>query len=613
MCGITGFVNFSSGVDRAVLAEMLGQIRYRGPDSSGTFISENGEATLGIRRLSIIDLKTGDQPIKNEDGNVTVVYNGEIYNYKDLVGHLTGKGHKFKTKSDTEVLVHLYEEYGDNLAKHLNGMFAFAIWDEKNKKLILSRDRSGIKPLYYFRRGKSLVFGSEVKTILKNPLYNRQIEKNALSFYFYLWFFPGGITIFKDICKVLPGHTVIFSKGGLTEKQYFTLSPEREYEGEGLDELLFKSVKSQLQSDVPVGVLLSGGLDSSLIAYYISKIKKLKSFSISFKNPKYDESQHAEYVAKKLGTDHYSEEFSVKDVVPIFSEISKNLDEPFFDPSLLPTYKVSRFARKYVKVVLSGDGGDELFGGYPTYQASILANYFKFIPSSFFDSLGKSLDLLPDAVFDIFPTSFKDYSKKRLAKIVIDGMKKKGFERHLYLMRTFFLGEGYLFKYPDMNVLKNTLPDYERIKSPSLASQYVDFCTYLRDDFLFKADRASMYNSLELRVPFLDNSVIDFAFSAGKRHVSLLKTKIMLRDLLKKKLPDTASLPKKGFGIPLSDWLKDALSDFGMSLVSNKKLYDFVDRRSIKKIWEDHQAGKQNYSGPIWQIMVFSSWLNNWY
>jgi asparagine synthase (glutamine-hydrolysing) len=330
-------------------------------------------------------------------------------------------------------------------------------------------------------------------------------------------------------------------------------------------------------------------------------------------NPQFDESEHANYVAKKLGTEHYSEEFSVSDVIPIFSEVSKKLDEPFFDPSMLPTYKVSKLARQHVKVALSGDGGDELFGGYPTYQAGIIASYINFMPKSYLLGMSNLLDIVPDSVFNLFSTSFKDYSKKRLAKIMLAGMQKDGALRHLYWMRTFFLGDKTLYKEPGLDFLDSILGNIDKSDTPSLKSQYVDFNTYLRDDFLFKSDRASMYNSLEVRVPFLDNDVINYAFSAKKSHVNLFKTKIILRNLLKDKLPEISKRPKKGFGIPLAGWLRGELKDFGFTMLSNSKLKEFIDGKKILSIWKEHQEGKRDHSGVIWQTIVFSGWLNNWY
>ena len=611
MCGITGYVDYECKVDPNILGKMTKAIVYRGPDSSGEYVNDDKSAGLGIRRLSIIDLSTGDQPIKNEDSSVVVVFNGEIYGYKNLRDDLLRKGHKLKTKSDTEVLVHLYEEYGEGMVAKLNGMFAFAIWDEKKRRMFIARDRSGIKPLYYSVIGKKLFFGSEPKTILECPGYKKGVDSTGLSSFFYLGYILGSSSIYSNIFRLKPGNILIFDKSGIKIKKYFDIKTKKDYPQFSLDMLLRKAVEKQLIADVPVGVFLSGGLDSSLIASYISKYEKLKSFSIGFSEKGFDESKHAYYVAKKLGTEHYSDEFSPKDVLSIFDEISSKLDEPFADASLFPTYKVSKLARKYVKVVLSGDGGDELFGGYPIYQAHILARYLNFLPNFTYDVLRNIIDSIPDIFFDLIPTSFKEYPKKRLAKIILSGMKKGNpQDRHLYWMRTFFLGNEFLGNTYDRK--HNSKSDNWKKLSPSITGQSIDFNTYLPDDFFFKVDRAAMYNSLEVRVPFLDNDVLNYAFSTRKPHVNLLQTKIQLRKLLQDRLPDVARRPKKGFGIPLEKWLRSDLKDFAYSKLKSRRLNDYVSKNKVLKIWGEHQKSETNHSGTIWQLVIFSAWLDNW-
>jgi asparagine synthase (glutamine-hydrolysing) len=612
MCGITGFVDFSSKIKPESLGKMIGEIVHRGPDSSGKYFNSKKSVGLGVRRLSIIDLATGDQPISNENGSINVVFNGEIYNYKNLRRLLIKKGHKFKTKSDTEVLVHLYEEYKEDMPKYLNGMFTFAIWDDEKQKLFIARDRVGIKPLYYFQKGKSVIFGSEIKSILKNPLYEKAVDLQGLRFYFYLGYIPGTLSIFQNIKKLPAGNFFVFTKSGIRIKKYFELDTEKKLSDQELGDLIERSVKMQLHADVPVGVFLSGGLDSSLIAYYVSKFKKLKSFSISFREKGFDEASHAYDVAKTLGTQHHSEEFIAKDVINSFDEISSKLDEPLADASLFPTYKVSKLAKRYVKVVLSGDGGDELFGGYPTYQAHILARYLDLFPSFVHQLLSSILEATPEGLVDLIPYSFKDYSKKRLAKIVLDGLRKRNPERHLFWMRTFFLGNRVLLEKPNLNLIKEVIPNLSRVTSCARKGQIMDFYTYLPDDFLVKVDRASMYNSLEVRVPYLDNDIIDFVFSTKDAHVNLFKTKILFKKILQDKLPKVAKRPKKGFGLPLQTWLRGELKDFAYSHLENEKLYDFIPENKIRNIWSEHQKMEKNNAGTIWMLIVFSGWLRNW-
>jgi len=611
MCGIAGYVDFEGKTNPSVIDKMLGEIIHRGPDSGGSFVSRNKRAVLGIRRLSIIDLTTGDQPIKNEDGSVAVTYNGEIYNYKNLKEYLLKKGHKFRTKTDTEVIVHLYEDKGIELTKLLNGMFAFALWDEGGQKLVLARDRVGIKPLYYFRRGSLLIYASEVKAILSHPSYKKEVDEEGLNLYGYYGFLPGTKSIFRGITKLLPGHTLIFTKSGVSIKKYFDITVEETANEESLDSLLEKSVTMQLQADVPVGIFLSGGLDSSLIAYYVTKTARLKSFSIGFKEPGFDESGYAHQVAKKIGTEHYSEEFTPSDVPELFEKISKKLDEPLADASLLPTYKVSQLARKYVKVSLSGDGGDELFAGYPTQQAHLLANYLDLFPNSG-RILESILDRIPDSFLNLIPLSFKDYPKKKLGKIVLRGLSKKNPARHMWWMRTFFLGEGLLFGKADTNLINKVIPSLSNVKDPIKKAQIIDFYTYLRDVFLVKTDRASMFNSLEVRVPYLDNDVINYAFASKTPHATFTRTKIHLRKIIEEKLPEIARRPKKGFGIPLEKWLRGSLKDFSYSTLDNPKLYNYVEKKKIERLLTEHNQGRSNNSGAIWQLIVLSGWLTNW-
>jgi asparagine synthase (glutamine-hydrolysing) len=584
---------------------MIGEIEYRGPDSSGIFISRDKKAGLGVRRLSIIDLATGEQPIKNEDGSVTVVFNGEIYNYKELRKKLVLQGHRFKTKSDTEVLVHLYEKYGEEMPKYLNGMFAFAIWDENKNKLFIARDRVGIKPLYFYRSGSKLIFGSEVKAILKYKNFQRKLNLDALSFYCYLGYVPGRETMFENIVKLSPGQSISFSKSGLKVNKYFELSAKKDVDDISLDKLLENSVSMQLVSDVPVGVLLSGGLDSSLISYYISKIKKLKSFSIGFKEERYDESKYAFEVAKKLGTEHYNESFDVQDTIDIFNEIIPKLDEPFADPSILPTYKVSKLARKYVKVVLSGDGGDELFGGYPNYQGHILADLLRLLPQEMLDW---SISLI-----DLIPNPFKHYDKKEVYTSFVKGIKKKPVDRHLFWMSMTPLGQNMIFNKPDIKSIEGLMPELFSENHNTRRMQILDFCTYLRDDLLFKVDRASMYNSLEVRVPYLDNRIIDYAFSTKNPHLSLFQTKILLRKLLKDKLPEVTKRQKRGFGLPMASWMRSELKNLVADSLDNKDLYNLLGKEKILKIWDEHLNQGRNNEKTLWMLVMLSGWLKNWF
>lgn len=599
MCGIAGIVDFNRGAKRLDLSRMLRQIKHRGPDSSGQY--SDGPVAIGIRRLSIIDLKTGDQPIFNEDRSVVVVFNGEIYNYLQLKKKLEKNGHVFSTKSDTEVLVHLYEEEGENLVKSLNGMFAFSLWDSKQKKLVVARDHVGIKPLYYWQRGQKLVFGSEAKTVLSHPLVPKTVNEEAVSLYSWLGYVPQGISMFATIQKLLPGQVATFSKsdGWKTKTYYHVEKPDKNPQTE-LDQLFTEVLNRQSIADVPVGLLLSGGLDSSLIAYYATKHKHhIKSFSIGFSEKRFDESDYAFEVAKHLKTDHYAETFTAQKLVDVFPRITKLLDEPLADPSLFPTYEVCRLAREQVKVALSGDGGDELFGGYPTYQGHLVAEKLK-LPHGV-----KNMGLHLAKSWPKNIGKFGNYPLAETAIRYLAGSEKDLTLRHLQWMSIFQLGQQPLRDISDSWTWK-------KLKSITPHAQIIDIKTYLVDDLLVKTDRASMFNSLEVRVPFLDREVIAYAL-ARSDHADLFTTKKLLRQLLKDKLPaEVLNRPKKGFGIPISEWIRHPLRDLVQSYLSNQTLDNFFDRKEVDMLWKDHLSQRTDNSKIVWMLLMFSAWLKEW-
>lgn len=614
MCGIAGIVNFDKNPEKSQILGMLSQIKHRGPDQRGLYIDQN--VSMGIQRLSIIDLSTGNQPIKNEDGSVAVIFNGEIYNFKELTDLLKRKGHIFKTKSDTEVLVHLYEVYGENMSKYLNGMFAFAIWDKSKKKIFISRDPVGIKPLYYYHRGNNLIFGSELKSILINPLIEKKINADALRNYSLFGYVPGNLSMFENIYKLPSGHNLIFNKDGKKIVNFFDVSSSKISSNLSIDKVLEEAVLSQSIADVPLGVLLSGGIDSSLVTYYLTKKlgQKIKTFSIAFKDKSFDESVFAKTVSRYFKTDHYQETFGSKDVINLFPQIIEKMDEPLADPSLFPTFKLCNLARKHVKVVLSGDGGDELFGGYPTYQGHIVAERFgKFIPKVLI-SIGLWLT-------NQSKVSFGNYPVSEIAKIFLKGFKENDFKRHIMwmslhnldnLLKTDLLKDNDILNSNPFKEYKKKIGNITKISTTKY--QLLDFYTYLVDDLLVKIDRASMFNSLEVRVPFLDLKVISYAFNNDVNHVSLYRTKKVLRTILKGNLPSSIiDRKKKGFGMPLSRWLHDDLEEIAYEYLQNKNLHAYFNKEKISKIWEDHKLKKQNNSKLIWMLVMFSGWLDRWY
>ncbi|MDD5415767.1 MAG: asparagine synthase (glutamine-hydrolyzing) [Candidatus Daviesbacteria bacterium] len=613
MCGITGIVSFDKPIGRKNLSKMLSQIKYRGPDQRGTYIKPH--VSMGIQRLSIIDVITGNQPIENEDGSIAVVFNGEIYNYRELTENLIKKGHIFKTKSDTEVLVHLYEVYGEDMSKYINGMFAFAVWDRKRQLIFISRDPVGIKPLYYFQKGEELIFGSELKTILTDESLKREINIDALRIYSLFGYISSNTSIFKNIHKLPPGSNLIFSKTRKKIVNYYSVDSKNFSDDQNIDKILEEAVISQSIADVPLGVLLSGGIDSSLISYYLTQKlgKSIKSFSIGFEEKSFDESSYARIVAKILKTDHYQENFSSKDVYRLFPTMIEKMDEPLADPSLFPTFKLSALARKHVKVVLSGDGGDELFGGYPTYQGHLLAEKLnKFFPKSLVDA---GLWLV-----DLSGSSFDNYPFAETTKRFLGGINKEGMQRHLEWMSLYGLENLLSKEFSRSQIFNDKLfENFEKkiakiTKKTPTKYQLLDFYTYLTDDLLVKIDRASMFNSLEVRVPFLDLKVIQYAFNLQHNHVSLFETKRILRELLKKHLPSSiVDRKKKGFGIPLSKWIYADLKNLVNEHLENEDLYNYFDKDKVKTLRDDHMKKRRNNSKVLWMLTIFSGWLNKWY
>lgn len=602
MCGIAGIVDFSSRVLSPQIGKMTQTIVHRGPDSGGRFVK--GPVGLGIRRLKIIDPVTGDQPISNEDRSLTVVFNGEIYNYKLIRGQLLKKGHQLTTTSDTETIVHLYEDHGSEFLKKLNGMFAFALWDDRSQRLLLARDPVGIKPLFYYHSGKKLIFGSEIKTILSALPQTPPINPDSLFLYSYLGYVPTPRTIYQDIFQLPPGSTLMFSRSGLKIHQYYDLFDQTPPVELDLDRLLDTVVARQVIADVPVGLLLSGGLDSSILAYYLTRQKhNVQSFSISFTDTDFNEGHHAAQVAKILGTSHFDQPYSAADLLADFPTIQKLMDQPFADPSLFPTYHVDRLASEHVKVALSGDGGDEVFAGYPTYLGHSFANLLPWFPQALKSSLINLAQSLPSIKLPLFAPS---YTFGSTLAVFLSGLGLSPAARQLAWMGYFNtqqLSPRRLFTTsPIKELLSQKYP-----ADPVKAAQLLDFQTYLLDGMLFKTDRASMFNSLEVRVPYLDREVISYAFSQNTPFTGLFETKIPLRNLSKNKLPQNISRRrKKGFGIPLSRWLTGSLCDLVRSYVYRFDINDYFPRAFVESLWAKRQFRS------IWMVFMFSSWQETW-
>jgi asparagine synthase (glutamine-hydrolysing) len=618
MCGICGVATSDGAVpDLDAVRRMNGCLVHRGPDSDGLF-HENGVA-LAARRLSIIDLEHGDQPIANEDGSVVVVQNGEIYNYRELRGELERRGHRFATASDTEVLVHLYEEHGDVFVERLRGMFALALWDSRRGRLLLARDRFGIKPLYYRVADGTLSFASELKAMLEQPGFSRQIDPRAVSAYLAFNSIPAPLTIFAEARKLRPGGLLVWSEGELAESRYARLRPvqaERARRGpadelaEELRETLRDSVRAHLVADVPVGVLLSGGVDSAGLAALAAGEQGagVKTFSVGFEESSFDELDRARLVAQRYGTDHH-EIVLRPDAVDLLPRLVEAFDEPFGDSSALPTYLVSELAASHVKVALSGEGGDELFGGYYTYVADLLA-----------PRLGRFAALAAPLV-EALPSSDSKASFDYKAKRFVRAARLPPLERHHAWKEIFsaedrasLLGAGD----PGWDPVDLYRERYAETAGaePLARLQDVDLGIYLADDLLVKTDRSSMAHSLELRVPFLDAEVAGFALGlATPLKVRRLAKKRLLRQALAPLLPrEILRGRKQGFSIPVAAWLRGPLQGYAREVLSPATLsrQGCFDPATVTGLLDSHCSGREDLSRQLWGLMAFTLWFDRY-
>jgi asparagine synthase (glutamine-hydrolysing) len=596
---------------------MSARLVHRGPDDDGLFA--RGPVALAARRLSIIDLDHGHQPIANEDGSVVVVQNGEIYNYRELKRELEGSGHRFRTDCDTEVLVHLYEQHGDAFAERLRGMFAVSVWDEREGRLLLARDRFGIKPLYYRFHEGSLSFASELKAMLELPGFSRAIDPRAMAAYLAFNSIPAPLTIFAEARKLPPGHLLSWRRGEIELSRYARPAPvdaERVRKGsagelaEELREVLRDSVRAHLVADVPVGVLLSGGIDSGGITALAAAESPaaLKTFSIGFEESGFDELSRARLVAERFATDHH--ELIVRpDAVELLPKLVESFDEPFGDSSALPTYLVSELASGEVKVALSGEGGDELFGGYYTYVADLLA-----------PRVGR-LATLASPLIEALPSSDArvgfDYKAKRFARAAaLPPLERHHGWKEIFSadLRGSLLGA----RDPGWDPLDLYRQRYAETAGaePLARMQDVDLGIYLVDDLLVKTDRLSMAHSLELRVPFLDQRVAEFALA--------LPTALKVRGLAKKRLLRQSLAPllpkevvrgrKQGFSIPLAAWLRGPLEPFARDALSAATLerQGCLDPATVAPLLDRHCSGREDLSRQLWGLMAFTLWFDRY-
>jgi asparagine synthase (glutamine-hydrolysing) len=616
VCGICGIVDLrGEPIDQGALAAMNAELVHRGPDDAGTLV--DGAVGLAMRRLSIIDLEGGHQPIANEDGTIHVVQNGEIYNFAELRAELEEQGHRFRTDhSDTEVLVHLYEEHGTHFAAKLRGMFAVAIWDAPRNRVVVVRDRFGIKPLYWSAAGGVLSFASELKALVKRPGFSREIDLEALEAYLALNWVPGPLTIYKDARKLAPGHVLVVENGAHTIERYARPAPASrdELRGESFDELaaelrerLRDSVRAHLVADVPVGVLLSGGVDSSAIAALAAGevSGRLRTFSIGFEEAGFNELDRARLVAQRYDTDHH-ELVLRPNAVDLLPKVVAAYDEPFADSSSLPTYLVNELAARDVKVALAGEGGDELFAGYFTYAADRIAPRLGPVAAAF----RPLIDRLPSSS----GAARLDDKAKRFAAMAT----KSPLERHVGW--TEVLGpevrrellDGRATGFDPLTLYRARFAETEGAELITRL-QDVDLGINLVDDQLVKTDRASMAHSLEARVPFLDPVVADFAFSTPRVHkLRGLQKKRLLRAAAAPVIPaEILQAPKQGFSIPAAAWLRGELSGFAKDLLSPERLRSqgFFQPEPVAKLLDDHLARRADRSRQLWSLLVFTLWL----
>jgi asparagine synthase (glutamine-hydrolysing) len=604
MCGICGVVSANGSVDPERVARMSATLVHRGPDSAGELV--DGPAALAARRLSIIDLETGDQPIANEDGTLHVVQNGEIYNYRELRRELERAGHSFRTHGDTEVLLHLYEQHGTGFAARLRGMFAVAIWDAPHRRLVLARDRFGIKPLYYRDVDGELAFASELRALPRG-----EIDLDALEAFLAFNSIPAPLTIFREVRKLPAGHVLVWDDGRVRVERFARPAPlpERDdEEAELVEELrsrLRDSVRAHLVSDVPVGVLLSGGVDSALLAALAAEetAEPLRTFSIGFEERSFDELADARRVAERYGTRH-RELVLRPDAALLLPALAEAFDEPFADSSALPTYLVSELAAGDVKVALSGEGGDELFGGYYTYAADLLA-----------ERVG-GLARLTRPVVERLPTSTAKASFDYRAKRFVRSAHLPPLERH-HGWKEIFSPDlraeltGRRSAFDPVDLLRAR---YEETRgADELARlQDVDLGVYLVDDLLVKTDRASMAHSLEARVPYLDPVVTNLALALPTRHqVRGLSKKVLLRKAAKPLLPrEIVHGKKRGFSIPAAAWLRGELEPFARETLSEGTLrrQGLFQPAVVQRELDDHVAGREDRSRQLWGLLAFTLW-----
>ncbi|HUQ93584.1 MAG TPA: asparagine synthase (glutamine-hydrolyzing) [Bryobacteraceae bacterium] len=617
MCGIAGFL--TSHPDPLILTRMCDRIAHRGPDDFGIY--RDHFAALGHRRLSIIDLRGGKQPLSNEDGSLMVTFNGEIYNYRELRSDLIQRGHRFRTESDTEVLVHLYEDVGERLPEFLRGMFAFAIWDLRRRELFLARDRFGEKPLYYSSSipGMRFCFASELKALTVLDSFQPKLDPTSLADYLALGYVPDPKSIYQGVAKLLPAHSLLVSESGEKLRRYwepdFTVPKQRDFSAavEQLRSLAGDAVAGQLVSEVPLGAFLSGGVDSSAVVAHMAQRSshQVKTFSIGFTNEEFDETRYARMVAERYSTDH-RERIVTPDIEEILPTLVEHYDEPFADSSAVPMLYLARMTREHVTVALSGDGADEVFGGYRRYywgvaEERIRARFPQWFRQSVFAFGGRhypKFDYLPQVfraktllsnlareIGDAYFTSVSGFRDESLQEVLSPDLRK---ELNGYSPRRDFVAR------------------FEKVKhlAPLEQMQAVDFETYLPGDILVKVDRATMAYSLESRAPWLDHRIAEFACSLPPEWKLRGNVgKYIFKEAVRPDLPDTVlDRRKMGFSVPLAQWFRGPLKPAFEASVLRPDMKNCVNIPALKRLWREHQSGRSDHSRKLWTTLKFGMW-----
>ena len=624
MCGITGIADWNGPVRPEVLRRMTNTLRHRGPDDESYCIPApkgGGPAIgLGFRRLAIIDLLGGRQPMSNEDGSLWIVCNGEIYDHARLRLELEGRGHQFRTHSDIEVLLHLYEEHGPECVTKVNGMFALAIWDSRKQTLFLARDRMGKKPLYYRATSAQMIFGSEIKALLMYPGCPRELDARSLSKYLAYEYVPSPHSIFKGIHKLPAGHWLTWTNGQTRQRRYWDLQfttgahgrPENEIAGE-LRERLKEAVRLRLVSDVPLGVFLSGGVDSSSVVAMMAELmppSRIKTFAIGFEEKSFDESGHARRVARFFGTDHRERILQSRTLLEMLPEVGAFLDEPLADASIIPAYLLSKFTRQHVTVALGGDGGDELFAGYPTFLAHRMARFYK-VPRAIHERLIRPLA-------EWLPVSSDNFSFDFKVKRFLRGLGRRPEIRDQIWLGSFTPAEQRALlqeKGADIDGYDDIV-EAERNCASSRGMErliYLYCKFYLQDCILTKVDRASMACSLEARAPFLDYTFVEFANSIPfALKLKGLKSKYILKKAMQDKLPaDILGRRKKGFGIPVAKWFREDLRGLMLDSLSESRLrrQGLFNPAEVTRLVKEHLRGTKDNRKQLWTLFMFQLWF----